>query len=197
MSTPDGAPKRAPVDWERVESEYRAGQLSVREIGRLHGVSYETVRRHAEAGGWIQDLSGRVRAEAAARLIECDKACDNRRDTVTSREVVDTAADRVVEIVRSHRTGIARLIRLTERLTAGMERMASGAEQQAGDAALLGSRQGVIDGHEKLAAALARLITMERQAFSIDALPVALPDGRTVEQIEAAVRARTAGLGID
>ena len=40
---------RKVIDWERVEAQFRAGQLSVREIARQHGISDKAIRKKAEA----------------------------------------------------------------------------------------------------------------------------------------------------
>ena len=65
----EGAPPRR-IDWEAVEQEYRAGQMSVREIGRKHGVNAGTIVKKAKKCEWIQDLSEKVRRETAARLAQ-------------------------------------------------------------------------------------------------------------------------------
>ena len=57
------ARSRSDADWEAVEREYRAGQLSIREIGRLHGVSHTAIAKRARKEGWSQNLAARVRKE--------------------------------------------------------------------------------------------------------------------------------------
>lgn len=56
------------VDWGAVEVEYRAGQLSVREVARRHGVAYATLADRAKRLGWTRDLSGEVRREVQRRV---------------------------------------------------------------------------------------------------------------------------------
>ena len=41
--------KRASVDWEGIESAYRAGVLSIREIAKLHGITDKAIRNKAKA----------------------------------------------------------------------------------------------------------------------------------------------------
>ena len=43
---------KAPTDWEAIEREYRAGQLSVREIARQHDVSAPAIVKRAKRLGW-------------------------------------------------------------------------------------------------------------------------------------------------
>jgi len=56
---------RSKADWEAIEREYRAGQLSIREIGRKHGVSDTAVRKEAKARGWVRGEAAPVRTEGS------------------------------------------------------------------------------------------------------------------------------------
>jgi DNA-binding Lrp family transcriptional regulator len=40
--------ERMSVDWEAIEREYRAGQLSVREIARQQGLSHTAINKRAK-----------------------------------------------------------------------------------------------------------------------------------------------------
>jgi hypothetical protein len=53
----------------RSKQEYRAGQLSIREIGRQHGLSDTAIRNRAKAKGWTRDLSGAVRSRVREELV--------------------------------------------------------------------------------------------------------------------------------
>ena len=44
--------KKAAPDWERIEADYRAGLLSVREIATAQGISHTAVQKRAKADGW-------------------------------------------------------------------------------------------------------------------------------------------------
>ena len=58
------AEKKPQVDWERIESDYRAGQLSLREIAGIHGLTEGAVRKRAKRDEWIRDLAAKVRARS-------------------------------------------------------------------------------------------------------------------------------------
>jgi hypothetical protein len=45
---------RSHVDWQAVEEAHRAGVLSIRQIGRRHGVSDTAIRKRAAALGWTR-----------------------------------------------------------------------------------------------------------------------------------------------
>ena len=42
----------AGTDWETIETEYRAGSLSVNEIARQAGVTPQAIRNRARRNGW-------------------------------------------------------------------------------------------------------------------------------------------------
>lgn len=175
------------VDWEAVEREYRAGQLSVSEIGRQHDVSHTAINKRAKKEAWVRDLAARVRQEVSARLVSDEVS------TANAHEAVDLAARRGVEVVRSHRRDIGRsrdvLGRLIEELdmvTAhraeleeeidafveieGGESEAAKARAEKRRAAMhraisLGSRAGSM---LSLSSALKNVVVLERQAFSLD-----------------------------
>lgn len=56
------------VDQEAVEADYRAGRLTLREIGALHGCSEGYVRKLARDRGWKRDLSEKIAAQARAEF---------------------------------------------------------------------------------------------------------------------------------
>jgi hypothetical protein len=64
MSTPD---------WDAIERQYRAGQLSIKELARQHKLSDTAIHKRAKAKGWTRDLSGAVRTRVRESLV-----CDGR-----------------------------------------------------------------------------------------------------------------------
>lgn len=173
---PAPAPKRQ-VDWERIEAEYRAGQLSIAEIGRQAGVSHVAILKRAKKYGWTRNLAAKVKAEVTARLVT------DGVTATTSREAVELAAERGVEVVRQHRQDIGRGRRLTNSLLQELETAsetlpeieAAIEEETAGDkspkrrqamlrAVSLGARASAVF---SLSAAMKNFVALERQAFSI------------------------------
>lgn len=67
------------ADWESVEREYRAGVLSVREIGKAAGVSHVAVLKKAKREGW--PARARMYAPPTARTLKAPAAFD-RTDLV-------------------------------------------------------------------------------------------------------------------
>lgn len=53
MAETSVTPPKPPVDWERIEAEYRAGVLSLREIAALHpGTNHVAIKRRADRYVW-------------------------------------------------------------------------------------------------------------------------------------------------
>ena len=128
------------TDWEAIEREYRAGQLSVSEIGRQHGVSHTAINKRAKKHEWKRDLSKQVRQEISARLVSATVSPEvseaNAREAVAlaaergvalvrQREAVALAAERGVALVRQHQSRLARANAIAERL---LEELDSGTE---------------------------------------------------------------------
>lgn len=64
--------KRKNLDWERIERDYRAGWLSIREIARQHGCSDTAIRKRMKKLGVTQDLSKKVSAKVGDGLVRAD-----------------------------------------------------------------------------------------------------------------------------
>lgn len=92
------------VDWEAIEREYRAGQLSVREIGRQHSIPESTIRKKAKAEGWSRDLTERVKEAVRSELVRSEGAEAMREGCVQEeKEIVKAAAARTIKLVQIHR----------------------------------------------------------------------------------------------
>ncbi len=186
--------KRSDTDWERIEAEYRAGQLSVVEIGRQCGVSHTAINLKAKQRGWTRDLSEKVRREVAAQLakqevsekLSAEKLSSKPKKLSAEREseTVELAAARGVEIVRQHRKDIGQQTALVRRLVSELEEstiqngeiIETIEAETAGDknglrrqsmlrAVALSTRAGVM---KDLAGAAKILIDLERRAFNLD-----------------------------
>lgn len=158
---------RKATDWEAIEREYRAGQLSVREIARQFGVSDGAIRKRAKAEGWERVLVERVREAVKEKLVRADSAQDGTQDqrARTDRELVEGAALRGLEVVTSHRRDLQQLHGLKRVLADRLSVVLTGGDP---DGPCLGARETPGDLLEKLSRVSARLIPLERQAFNLD-----------------------------
>jgi hypothetical protein len=153
----------ATPDWAAIEREYRAGQLPVAEIARLHGVSRHAVGRRAKRDGWARDLAKKVRRRISARL---DAKARRDDETDEADETVEAAAARAVRLIRSHRADIARLRRIAEELARRIEAALDHTSND--EAPPVGGRDGLDTALMRLAQVTARVITLERAAFGLD-----------------------------
>src|ERR1700722_7248426 len=107
--------ERKSVDWEAIEREYRAGQLTIVEIGRQYGLSHTAINKRAKRDGWTRNLAGRVRDEVSARLVS------EKVSSETERAAIEPAVARGVQVVREHRASIGRGQRLVSALFGELE----------------------------------------------------------------------------
>jgi len=168
------------IDWEAIEREYRAGQLSVREIARQFGVSHVAIGKKAKANGWARDLAKDVRAEVTNRLVT-ESVTDGN-----ARAAIDAAASRVVELVRQHRGSLGRANRIVEKLLDELEEgtdkrgeIEDEVERVAAEEGFNAARRDAMRRAvslpsramvaRELSQTLKNLIPLERQAFNLDA----------------------------
>jgi len=105
---------RSECDKERVEIDYRAGLLSIREIGRIHNLSDKTIRNWAKEYEWERDLTAKVNEKVRTELVRSESA---HADLKTEQAIINEAAATQVQVVRSHRKAIQRGNSLVEKLT--------------------------------------------------------------------------------
>lgn len=179
------------VDWERVEVQYRAGVMSTREIGAEHGVSHTAINKRAKAEGWTRDLSARVKSMADAKvsrhLVSSAVAMETK---ITERLVLEVESDKVASVQIGHRKTIARGHALCEALLAELEAqtfdkvlmselgelMRRPGEEDSQDRLndiykKVISTPGRVDTAKKLIETMKSVVSMEREAYNINAIP--------------------------
>ena len=62
------------IDWEAVERDYRAGILSVREIGAKCGCTHTAINKRAKRDGWERDRAARQQEPVRLVSDELDRA---------------------------------------------------------------------------------------------------------------------------
>jgi hypothetical protein len=158
------------VDWERIETDYRAGLMSLREIAAANpGPSHVAIKRRADREGWTKDLSGKIAAEAE-RVVTRKAVTDGR--VVTDKVVVEVNASAVAEVRLAHRADINRYRNLATRLLDELEAETARPESQASDnpderlphKATLASR---IANLRTASDTLRTLVALEREAWNI------------------------------
>lgn len=173
---------RKKYDWEAVERAYRAGQLSIREISKKHGPTESNIRYRAKKYGWTRDLTQHVQKRTKDKLLRTDLRTANAQEDAA---IVEEAAERGAEIIRSHRRDIndgrdmcGMLLQELREGTQHHESLGDIIEKQADDeewdakarsaarrAISLPSRAGVM---RDLANSMKVLQGLERTAFNLD-----------------------------
>ncbi len=114
------------TDWDAIEREYKAGQLSIREIARQFDVDPSYLSRKAREKKWKRALAGQVRVAVAEKLVrdgvspqsphgspqelageDKPSSAPASADSRTDAEIVEAAAQRGVEVVRQHMKTLA------------------------------------------------------------------------------------------
>lgn len=88
-------------DLERMEADYRAGVLTLREIGKLHGITHSRVAAYAKAHKWERNLTQRVQEAAAAKLAQYAERKPQRE--AAESETVAASAQVIADVVLEHR----------------------------------------------------------------------------------------------
>ncbi|MDA3833669.1 MAG: hypothetical protein PF495_09750 [Spirochaetales bacterium] len=152
--------KRKNFDWEYIEREFVAGQLSIMEIARQAGCSRQAISKRAARQGWSRDLTGQVNKKIKATLLAGNETDGHKpRDEALARARVDQALDiaarRGVAVIRDHQALISSLIKQVQDVITRL-----------GSPELTPRER--TDYLRVAAQAAHRLIPLERIAFSLD-----------------------------
>ena len=104
-------------DWEAIETAYRAGVMSLREIASQHGISEGAIRKRAKRDDWSRDLYAKIqqKADDLVRKQEVRKQVRNE-STLTERVLIDATAEVIATVRMEHRGDIRRARELTNTL---------------------------------------------------------------------------------
>lgn len=104
-------------DWEAIETAYRAGVMSLREIASQHGISEGAIRKRAKRDDWSRDLNAKIqqKADDLVRKQEVRKQVRNER-TLTERVLIEATAEVIATVRMEHRGDIRRARELTNML---------------------------------------------------------------------------------
>ncbi|HHS9942693.1 TPA: hypothetical protein ACTW7I_004087 [Klebsiella pneumoniae] len=174
-------------DWEAIETAYRAGVMSLREIASQHGISEGAIRKRAKRDDWSRDLNAKVKERADDLVRKAEVRKQVRTETALSERVLIEATAEVVAAVRmEHRGDIRRAREITNALfyELGAECADVDSLRKLGELMLSPDENGrdklneiyhsIISMPERVKAvkalseALKNLIGLERQAYGID-----------------------------
>jgi hypothetical protein len=119
MDAQDEGNAKAAPDWERIEADFRAGILSLREIAAPFNITHTAIRKRAEREGWTRDLTAKIRAKAEA-LVSKD-AVSSAVSKVSEKEIVEANAEVVANVDRRHKSTAKKTQALIEALITEIE----------------------------------------------------------------------------
>ncbi|HGW3730874.1 TPA: hypothetical protein ACNH31_002430 [Citrobacter freundii] len=104
-------------DWEAIETAYRAGVMSLREIASQHGISEGAIRKRAKRDDWSRDLNAKIqqKSDDLVRKQEVRKQVRNE-STLTERVLIEATAEVIATVRMEHRGDIRRARELTNTL---------------------------------------------------------------------------------
>ena len=177
----------ATPDWEAIESAYRAGLLSIREIASQHGITHGAINKRAKRDGWERDLKAKIKAKADALVSKREVSSQVSTETAASERILIEANAEVIATVRmEHRGDIRRARNIANSLFNELEAECAdvAALQQLGDLMFepddkgydklneiyqkVISMPGRVKSMKDLSDTLKTLIGLERQAYDID-----------------------------
>lgn len=193
-------------DWEAIERDYRAGLLSIREIASTQGITHGAINKRAKRDGWERDLKAKIQAKADAlvsRSVVSKEVSKERADT--ERQIIETNAEVIASIRMAHRGDISRGRRLTNKLLDELEGLTDNRDlfEELGELLRSEDKNGEdkrndlyskvisMPGRSKsmkeMAETLKTLITLERQAYSLNGDDK--PDGSsaTITRVERVI----------
>ena len=178
----------ASPDWEAIESAYRAGLLSIREIASQHGITHGAINKRAKRDGWERDLKAKIKAKADALVSKREVSSQVSTETATSERILIEANAEVIATVRmEHRGDIRRARNIANSLFDELEAQCADIEslRKLGEAMFdpdektgrdrlneayqkATSLPGRVKSMKDLSDTLKNLVGLERQAYDID-----------------------------
>lgn len=97
------------VDWERIELQYRAGILTLREIAAENGVTHGAINKRANRDGWSRDLGAKIKAKAEELVSKSLVSTEvSNAKKVSERQMVEAGAEAIVRVKSKHKRHIDR-----------------------------------------------------------------------------------------
>ncbi|HDL7890461.1 TPA: hypothetical protein P0N78_004176 [Yersinia enterocolitica] len=106
-----------PADWEAIESAYRAGLMSIREIASQHGITHGAINKRAKRDGWERDLKAKIKAKADALVSKREVSTQvSTGKALSERILIEANAEVIANVRMEHRGDIRRAREITNAL---------------------------------------------------------------------------------
>ncbi|WP_392559778.1 hypothetical protein [Orbus mooreae] len=185
-------------DWEAIESAYRAGVLSVREIASKNNITHGAINKRAKRDGWTRDLSAKIKSKADSLVSKREVSSQvSTEKTLNERILIEANAEVIANVRMEHRGDIRKARNIVNNLFDELEAECNDVEALRNLGAILREPDqndrdklndiynAIISMPERvksvkaLSEALKNLIGLERQAYNIDDKP----SGNSTDQL--------------
>ena len=82
------AARSTPIDWEKIEIDYRAGIKPLRQIAEEHGITHGAVNKRAKRDEWTRDLSAKIQSKADAKVSKAAVSAEVSAAKLATEQVV-------------------------------------------------------------------------------------------------------------
>jgi predicted DNA-binding protein YlxM (UPF0122 family) len=159
-------PKKARIDWDAVERDYRTDKFTLRELAEKYGISHQAIAKQAKLNAWSKDLSAAIKQATNAKLV----------DELVAKEVAKSGQE-VANVVLAAAAVNTRIIRGHQQQLAALQEAIEIAKQKLltlGDT-VADIREGAtfVQAINNIATATKTAIEQERKAHNLDAEPEA------------------------
>ncbi|MGM7948244.1 hypothetical protein [Yersinia enterocolitica] len=104
-------------DWEAIESAYRAGLMSIREIASQHGITHGAINKRAKRDDWERDLKAKIKAKADALVSKREVSTQvSTEKALSERILIEANAEVIANVRMEHRGDIRRAREITNAL---------------------------------------------------------------------------------
>ncbi|EKN5163599.1 hypothetical protein DVP14_17170 [Yersinia enterocolitica] len=104
-------------DWEAIESAYRAGLMSIREIASQHGITHGAINKRAKRDGWERDLKAKIKSKADALVSKREVSTQvSTGKALSERILIEANAEVIANVRMEHRGDIRRAREITNAL---------------------------------------------------------------------------------
>ncbi len=110
------------IDWEAIEPDWRAGIKTKQQMAAEYGVSRAAMDKHFDKLGIERDLTAKIKAKAES-LVAHDLVTPKvtPKSRVTEAVIIESNAEAIAKVIRSHRASIGKYQSLCEKLFAEIE----------------------------------------------------------------------------
>jgi hypothetical protein len=178
--------RRNDIDWEKIQSLYVAGQLTVRQIADECNVTPQSITKKVKTQGWQRNLADAIRKRSREKIAQIDIAHiieesakeSSNQSAQTIKSAIEAASNVAAGVVLRHRKHYREQLERGDMLEAEFVRL-----MQSGACTDLNELAKASSAYKTIVDAKAKLTELERKSFGLDALEP--EDDRDVDAMPA------------